>query len=68
MVLFVVPVGNVVGQTNSANAIRIDVYEKCEFKTMELYKFQQAWFVFQSKDSLTQITVADHIATYAPAP
>jgi len=68
MILFVVPVGNVVGQTNSANAIRIDVYEKCEFKTMELYKFQQAWFVFQSKDSLTQITVADHIATYAPAP
>ncbi|MDX9932489.1 MAG: right-handed parallel beta-helix repeat-containing protein, partial [Bacteroidales bacterium] len=68
MILFVVPVGSVVGQTNSANAIRIDVYEKCEFKTMELYKFQQAWFVFQSKDSLTQITVADHIATYAPAP
>ncbi|MGD9494524.1 MAG: PKD domain-containing protein, partial [Bacteroidales bacterium] len=68
MILFVVPMGNVVGQQSYTNALRIDVYDKCEFKTIEFYKFQQAWFVFESKNSLTQITVADHIATYAPAP
>jgi len=68
MILFVVPVGKVMGQQSYTNALRVDVRDECEFKTMELYKFQQAWFVFQSKDSLTQITVADHIATYAPAP
>gem|GEM_PF-6289855 len=56
------------GQQSYTNALRVDVRDKCEFKTMELYKFQQAWFVFESKDSLTQITVADHIATLASAP
>jgi len=68
MILFVVPVGKVVGQQSFTNALRVDVYDKCEFKTYEFYKFQQAWFVFKSKSSVTQIKIADHASTHAPTP
>ena len=60
--------GKVVGQQSFTNALRVDVYDKCEFKTYEFYKFQQAWFVFKSKSSVTQIKIADHASTHAPTP